>query len=31
MAIKVYSLAKDGSKKLSANFAVREFLSLIHI
>ena len=25
MAIKVYSLAKDGSKKLSANFAVREF------
>ena len=25
MAIKAYSLAKNGSKKLSANFAVKEF------
>ena len=25
MAIKAYSLAKDGNKKLSANFAVKEF------
>ena len=25
MAIKAYSLAKDGSKKVSANFRVREF------
>lgn len=25
MAIEVYSLAKDGSKKLSANFTVKEF------
>ena len=27
MAIKAYSLAKDGNKKLSANFAVKEFRS----
>ena len=25
MALEVYSLARDGSKKLSANFAVKEF------